>query len=74
MSQRQVAHLIGHYDATMLSKYERGIISPPLRTALKLALLYRLPMQEIFAREFSRAREELAKKANSLPTVQAVLF
>ena len=74
LSQKQVAHLIGHYDATMLSKYERGLLSPPLRTALKLTLLYRLPIQEIFTEEFSQAREELTAKVKTVRMTQQVLF
>ena len=74
MSQKQVAHLIGHRDATMLSKYERGLLAPPLRTAFKLSLLYRLPVQEIFIEESSHAQDELMKKVKALPVTQAVLF
>ncbi len=74
MSQKHVAHLIGHHDATMLSKYERGSLAPPLRTALKLTLLYRLPIQELFAADFLQAREELTKKVKTLRTTQPVLF
>jgi DNA-binding XRE family transcriptional regulator len=74
MSQKQVALLIGHRDATMLSKYEKGLLAPPLRTALKLMLLYRLPIQEIFTDEVSQAREELAKKVKTVRMTQPVLF
>jgi len=74
MSQRQVAYLIGHRDATMLSKYERSILAPSLRTALKLSLLYRLPVREIFIEESSYAQDELMKKVKTLPVTQAVLF
>jgi DNA-binding XRE family transcriptional regulator len=74
MSQRQVAYLIGHHDATMLSKYERRVLAPSLRTALKLHLLYRLPVQEIFTEELSHAQDELLKKVKALPVTQAVLF
>ena len=74
MSQKQVAHLIGHRDVTMLSKYERGLRAPSLRTALKLALLYRMPMHEIFVEEFSRARDELTEQIATVRTNQPVLF
>ena len=72
--QRHAAYLIGHRDATMLSKYERGELAPPLRTALKLSLLYRVPVQELFTEELSHAREELTKKSQTLRTTQPVLF
>lgn len=74
MSQKQVAHLIGHRDATMLSRYERGLLAPPLRTALKLTLLYQLPIQEIFTEEFFCAKEELTMKIKTLHKAQPVLF
>jgi len=74
MSQKQVAHLIGHRDVTMLSKYERGLLAPSLRTALKLTLLYRMPIHEIFVEEFSRARDELTEQIATVRTNQPVLF
>lgn len=74
LSQKQVAHLIGHRDTTMLSKYERGVVAPPLRTALKLTVLYRQPIQEIFSEEFSHAREELTMKIKTMRPTQPVLF
>jgi DNA-binding XRE family transcriptional regulator len=58
----------------MLSKYERGLLAPTLRTALKLSLLYRVPVQEIFNEEFCHARKELAKRAETIRLAQPVLF
>jgi DNA-binding XRE family transcriptional regulator len=74
LSQRQVARLIGHGDTTMISKYERGFVAPTLRTAITLALLYRMPIQDLFADEFSHARDELAQKAKTVRMTQQVLF
>ena len=74
LSQRQVARLVGHSDTTMISKYERGLVVPTLRTAVKLTLLYRLPFQDLFADEFSHAKDELARKAKTVRMTQQVLF
>jgi transcriptional regulator with XRE-family HTH domain len=47
-SQRQVARLLGHKDATLLCMYERGRILPPLFAALGLGIILRVPVEFLF--------------------------
>lgn len=53
LSQKRVARVIGLRDASVLSRYESGRASPPLKTALKLAALYDTTISEMFP-ELSR--------------------
>ena len=53
LSQKRVAHMIGLRDATVLSRYESGRALPPLKIALRLAVLYDATLSEMF-RELSR--------------------
>ena len=59
LSQKRVARMIGLRDATVLSRYERGRALPPLKTALKIALLYDVTIPEIFDELSQRARLQL---------------
>jgi transcriptional regulator with XRE-family HTH domain len=60
----QVAHLLGHKDASTFSDYERGIRLPSLVNALRLAVILRTPVEFLFGglhdalRDPIRAEEE----------------
>jgi DNA-binding XRE family transcriptional regulator len=47
-SQKTVARLLGHKDATLLCMYERGRILPPLAAALGLGIILRVPVEFLF--------------------------
>ena len=66
-TQKQVARLLGHRDATMISHYEHGRALPPLLMALSLEIIYRVPVAFLFPelydelKQHVRKQEELAK-------------
>ena len=47
-SQKTVARLLGHKDATLLCIYERGRMLPPLAAALALGIILRVPVEFLF--------------------------
>jgi transcriptional regulator with XRE-family HTH domain len=47
-TQKQVVHLLGRRDTSMLSHYERGRALPPLIVALGLEIIYRIPVAFLF--------------------------
>ena|SRR5690242_20710283 len=47
-SQKAVAQLLGHKDATLLCMYERGRMLPTLRAALALGIILRVPVEFLF--------------------------
>ena len=47
-SQKTVADLLGHKDATLLCMYERGRILPPLPAAFGLSIILRVPVEFLF--------------------------
>jgi len=47
-TQKQVAKLLGHADASMISHYEHGRSLPPLLVALSLEIIYRTPVAFLF--------------------------
>lgn len=69
LEQKQVARLLGHKNCDQISRYERGVRMPNLRTALKLELIYGTPISSLFPEHYGQYRSEIAGNtlANGLP-------
>lgn len=59
--QKQIALLLGHKTTHQLSRYETGQRIPSLKEAMKLSMLYGLPVRTLFSRYYHQCREELEK-------------
>lgn len=59
MGQKQVASLLGHSTSDQVSRYERGEKFPSLKTALKLGLIYGIPIRVLLDGYFEACREEI---------------
>jgi transcriptional regulator with XRE-family HTH domain len=66
LTQSQVAELLGcAEDGSKVSRYERGVRWPSLKTALAFQAIYNSPMSKLFAgtyREIERSVERRARK------------
>lgn len=60
LEQKQVARLLGHKNCDQISRYERGVRVPGLRIALKLELIYGIPISNLFPEHYQRYRAEIA--------------
>jgi len=67
LSQKQVARLLGDRDESVLSRYERGEVLPPLESALKLEIIYRIPAAFLFPGLYGRLREDIRSLESKLP-------
>ena len=65
-SQKQVAHLLGQADTSMISRYERGVSVPTLTGALQLEIIYRTPVAFLFRELYEELREEIRKEEEGL--------
>ena len=65
-SQKQVAKLLDHRDVSMLSRYEHGRSLPPLLTALKLEIIYRLPVAYLYAKLYRGLKDEIRAKEEQM--------
>ena len=65
--QKQLAVLLGHRHAVMVSKYEHGVSLPPLESAilLEIALGARLP--ELYPDMYERLHRLVLIRARQLP-------
>lgn len=60
-TQKQVARLLGHRDATMISHYEHGRALPPLLMALSLEIIYRVPVAFLFPELYNQLKQQVRK-------------
>ncbi len=74
-SQKHVARLLGHPNVQMVSNYERGHSLPPVLTALRLEIIYRVPLAFLYGRVYHAMQKEIREKEEQLrlPS-QQVLF
>jgi transcriptional regulator with XRE-family HTH domain len=74
-SQKYVARLLGHKTTQMLSGYERGHCIPSLATALRLEIIYRVPVAFLYGRTYDAMREQIREKEERFaPRTQQALF
>lgn len=66
MQQKQVAKLLGHRKAEALSRYESGTKMPSLRTALKLAIIYDIPIRTMLDGYYEACRAEILQQEKTL--------
>src|SRR5690349_18861952 len=62
LKPKQVARLLGHKSTEQLSRYENGFKVPNLRTALKLASIYEVPIREMLDEYYAACLEEIRRE------------
>jgi transcriptional regulator with XRE-family HTH domain len=65
-SQKQVARLLGHSDASMVSHYEHNRARPPLMVALSLEIIYRTPVAFLFPAMYDELKRQIRQQEESL--------
>jgi transcriptional regulator with XRE-family HTH domain len=60
--QKEVAQLLGLYSTTPLSEWENGITMPSSRYLIKLKILYRTAINDLYPEYVQEIRESLASK------------
>jgi transcriptional regulator with XRE-family HTH domain len=72
LERKQVAFLLSHKTTDDISRYEKGNSLPNLNTALKLEIIYRVPIRLLFQSLFEEYREEIfaLKKRQSVTFAQ----
>lgn len=76
-SQKQVARLMGLHSAGMMTHYERGRVLPPLRKALSLSVILRVPVEFLFPALYQDLRSTIRAQEQQLtvrPQEQLTLF
>ena len=68
-SQRQVAALIGYASAEHVGHWEHGRKLPSLVTALKLEIVYRVPVAYLFLEDYARLKTEIRAVLKIVPSL-----
>lgn len=66
--QKQLAALLGHRHADMVSKYEHGSSLPPLETALLLEITLGVRLPDLYPELYERLQALVLKRSTLLPT------
>ena len=75
LSQKQVARLLGHRDTSMISHYEHSRALPPLAMALRLEIVYRVPVAFLFPVMYDALKRQIREQEEFLAgTGQRPLF
>lgn len=65
-SQRRVADILGYVSPYHISEYERGHKLPSLITALKLEIVYRIPVAFLYPELYKALKERLRAREEQL--------
>jgi transcriptional regulator with XRE-family HTH domain len=65
--QKTVATLLGQKGTDMVSCYERGLVLPPLSTVIKLTLILRAEVTELYPHMHKQLERELQELVATLP-------
>ena len=75
LTQKAVAHLIGHRYGGRVSEYERGVAVPTLPTALRLEIVLRTPVAFLFPALYDSLKSEIRQEETRLAAFgQQALF
>jgi len=71
LGQKSVARLLGYKSISPVSEYETGRLLPSLRTALKLAALYNVPVAQLYRPLYREVEAEIeGRRKKSTPAPQ----
>ncbi len=63
--QKQIAVLLGHKTKYEICRYENGQRTPGFKTAIKLSILYGLPVSILFDAYFNQCKNEMEKRLSN---------
>jgi transcriptional regulator with XRE-family HTH domain len=72
LEQKQVATLLGHKTTETISRYERGLKVPNLKTALKLARIYGIPIRVMLDEYYEACLQEMRRQEERLLGVNKI--
>src|SRR5947209_1519023 len=70
-TQKQVADIMGYISRAEISDFERGDKLPSFVSALKLEIVYRVPVAFLFPTLYARLKVQLREKEERLRIVDA---
>lgn len=65
-TQEEVAAILGHVTRDLISHFEHGRRMPSFTTALKLEIVYRVPVAFLFPEQYQRLKVRLREREERL--------
>lgn len=69
LEQKQVTYLLDHQTIDQLSRYEQGARLPSLENALKLEIIYRVPLRFLYQELFAKLEDEVWQRISLNPVL-----
>ncbi len=60
LARKQISLLLGHKSPDEISRYEKEVYLPSLKTALKLEIIYQMPVHLLFQSLYEQSRREIS--------------
>jgi transcriptional regulator with XRE-family HTH domain len=70
LEQKQAAYLLGHQSLDQISRYELGTRLPSLDNALRLEVIYGVPLRLLFKELFERLEDEVWQRISLNSSLQ----
>lgn len=65
LHQRELAHLVG-VSPSIISRYERGTLSPPVKNLLALQVVFGRSGRHLFPEAYARVQDQVMRRAAKL--------
>jgi transcriptional regulator with XRE-family HTH domain len=69
LEQKQVAYLLDHQSIDQLSRYEQGMRLPSLENALKLEIIYGVPLRFLYKELSAKLEDEVWQRISLNPVL-----
>lgn len=69
LEQKQVTYLLDHQSIDQLSRYEQGMRLPSLENALKLEIIYGVPLRFVYKELSAKLEDEVWQRISLNPTL-----
>ena len=73
LKQKQIAYLLNHRSVDQISRYENGSRTPKLLAALKLEIIFGVPVRLLFPELHEQLTAEIRERAETSPSLKESL-
>ncbi|MDQ3802268.1 MAG: helix-turn-helix domain-containing protein [Acidobacteriota bacterium] len=70
LRQKQVASLLNHHTTDQISRYEKGLRLPQLETALRLEIIYGMPLRVLFKDLYEQLERDIRLRVLDSPALK----
>lgn len=72
LQQKQIAALLNHQTVDQVSRYEKDLRLPTLETALRLEIIFGVPLRVLFQDRYEKLEDDVRRKITSSPSLKRI--